>query len=757
MSISDSCGPDRTVCKELDFSVQSDLPIPGSIEANKPIRTDYYTGNAVFNLHELAKTLVKQFKLKAENYRQKVMMMPHGGDFHYSKADDWDRQHRNMRLFMNYVNEHEKEFKVHMRFGTLKDYYDKLEEQTKTYNLKYPVVSGDFFTYTESDEYWTGYFTTRMFDKRLSRELIESLRAAELFAAVVFNCAETIPEHARRKMLNDLVTARQDLGVFMHHDAVTGTSRAHVVIDYEERLSKGFTRTQSVLSTAVQYLIHNTSVSEQLVHSSLHRAAHDSLTKRVPLPVTVSGTKIILVNSLTQVRREIVTLTIDSLDVIVLDHRGERIEFDSMVVDETVHVVFEVRIPPVSLLIFTIKEVAKSSAAKTRNSVKNISFEDGFFTCENSHVNVTFSDSLGSPSKVCYKSESFCTKLEIDWRHYVGHGGAYTMLSLGTEYKAGKSQPKVYPFIGTAFCGVKYVFDVFTVFYKLPITKAISGRAIRVEVKSDLSKLIDFSGDLAMRLNTGIKNGDEFYVDSNGLQLLKRKFRESIPFDGNVYPMTSMAVIEDNALRLILHSAQPHGVVSGMQGNLDVMIDRVAPRPEMDLPEGATDNKPTKVLFFIEFESRVLYDKPSEREMIHPSINSVYLNDILQHPIYTLFASGRFTPSKSLFTFLKQKVPCDVVIANVKNLATDSYKSDGISMTLFRRGISCSTKHTEIFCPLFEPMNLKPSELFGQQNSVPMDTKEMFLSHLMEKGSLTENDVINIGPMDIKTFHLTRR
>jgi len=43
-----------------------------------------------------------------------------------------------------------------------------------------------------------------------------------------------------------LVEARQNLGLFQHHDGITGTAKDHVVIDYGEKLMKSVTDTKKV-------------------------------------------------------------------------------------------------------------------------------------------------------------------------------------------------------------------------------------------------------------------------------------------------------------------------------------------------------------------------------------------------------------------------------------------------------------------------------------------------------------------------------
>ena len=85
-----------------------------------------------------------------------------------------------------------------------------------------------------TDHYWSGYYTSRPYHKNMDRVLQAHLRAAEVIYSVVVS--HDLPVDGQLSGVPSLLTdARRHLGLFQHHDGITGTAKDHVVVDYAKK------------------------------------------------------------------------------------------------------------------------------------------------------------------------------------------------------------------------------------------------------------------------------------------------------------------------------------------------------------------------------------------------------------------------------------------------------------------------------------------------------------------------------------------
>lgn len=162
-----TCGPDPKVCCQFDFKRLPGygLTCPWRIPP-RPIDDS--------NAQKRADLIVDQWKKKATLYRTRTVLIPLGDDFRYSQKTEWEAQRINFDKLFEFIN-NEPSLYVEAKFGTLQEYFDAVRAE-KGLN-EFPSLSGDFFTYADRDEhYWSGYFTSRPYHKRLDRILLNYLR-----------------------------------------------------------------------------------------------------------------------------------------------------------------------------------------------------------------------------------------------------------------------------------------------------------------------------------------------------------------------------------------------------------------------------------------------------------------------------------------------------------------------------------------------------------------------------------------------------
>jgi hypothetical protein len=107
--------------------------------------------------------------------------------------------------------------------------------------------------------------------------------------------------------------------------------------------------------------------------------------------------------------------------------------------------------------------------------------------------------------------------------------------------------------------------------------------------------LVRFSGD--------IQNQGVFHTDLNGYNFDTHYHRKDMPIQSQVFPMPTLASVEDSKQRLTVLSEHAQGTASLKEGAIDVWLDRrLAQDDGKGLSQGVQDNAPTRTRLRIVIE-----------------------------------------------------------------------------------------------------------------------------------------------------------
>lgn len=188
-----------------------------------------------------------------------------GDDFHYQNADRW---FANLDKLIKYANTLTNESSAVFAYSTPTCYLKALQAR----NLPLPLKTEDFFPYaSDSNSYWTGYFTSKpdmKGDVRKSSAFLQLIRQ--------FNALNPAPVGADSNLEEKLERAQS---LSQHHDAITyafygalltlimlpyrGTSKHAVTLDYEKRIFNGWDTSVKQLVAATKALSQAQSGNDQ--------------------------------------------------------------------------------------------------------------------------------------------------------------------------------------------------------------------------------------------------------------------------------------------------------------------------------------------------------------------------------------------------------------------------------------------------------------------------------------------------------------
>ncbi|XP_041966590.1 LOW QUALITY PROTEIN: alpha-mannosidase 2x [Alosa sapidissima] len=794
-----TCGPDPKICCQFDFKrlPGSRVNCPWKVPPKPIVDT---------NVAERANLLLDQYRKKSKLFRSKVLLVPLGDDFRYDKALEWDQQYHNYQRLFDYMNSHP-EMHVQAQFGTLSDYFSAVYKANDvapgTRPPDFPVLSGDFFAYADrEDHYWSGYYTSRPFYKNLDRILESHLRGAEILYSLALSHARHSAMESRYPVSDYalLTDARRNVALFQHHDAITGTAKEAVVIDYGNRLLRALVGLKRVIINAAHFLVmKNRDVyrfyqSEPFLETDDRRATQDSLPQRTLIELDPNAPRYLVVfNPVEQDRLCVVTALVSSPNVRVLTEDGQTLPVQlsaqwssSLQVNAEVYQVsFMARLPALGLAVYHLFETTDSPMTMRSETVMRLAPGSGAvrgldplplrmqaadaqpFFIHSQAFTLGFSGTTGLLETIRRKEESQEMRMQFQFVTYgtrpsKDKSGAYLFLPDGrAKPYAQRDAPVVRVVEGPLFSEVVTHYQHFQQTVCIHNVPGVDGLSLDISVLVDIRD--QANKELAMRVTTDIQSEDTFYTDLNGFQIQPRRYFHKLPLQANFYPMPTMAYIQDSQHRLTLHTAQALGVTSLDSGQLEVILDRRLMQDDnRGLGQGLKDNKRTLNRFRLLLERRpgssrqVMDSEPLSFPSIISHMTSAFLNhEVLALPVVPKHG----VPPLRTFAPLATPMPCDFHLLNLRTIQSqqDPQSPSPLTALLLHRkaldcrleaqnpGFNCSTTHGQLtMSSLFRGLDLQ----LLQPTS---------LSLLYPGTPLANDSAITLEPMEISTYKLKLR
>ncbi|XP_070845355.1 alpha-mannosidase 2 [Chaetodon trifascialis] len=730
-----TCGPHPAVCCQFDFHR---LP-GGRVFCPWRIPPQPITEQ---NVQERALLLLDQYRQKSRLFRSPVLLVPLGDDFRFTEAREWDAQFTNYQKLFDYFDQHP-ELHVKARFGTLSDYFKALHGHLSEAGATLPTLRGDFFTYADRDDhYWSGFYTSRPFYKRLDRTLEATLRASEILFSLTLaemrrfhgdgRLAADFParEHFRR-----LTDGRRSLALFQHHDAVTGTARDPVVVDYGTRLFHSILNLHRVLQSSAHWLLlldkseYHHDQSKPLLQMDDVMSAQDALPQKTPLTLSDEPRSLIVFNPTEQLRTSVVSVVVDAPDARVVEAETGRpmaAQISAVWAEpsrasaEAFQLHFVAELPPLSLVVYHVTKASPGSAYRAqytfhrRGNAPTVQAEhfqvsrsegqaDAPLSLSNKHVQIWSSLESGLLQKLRLQS-GLVREVQVQFLWYGtrtranrDRSGAYLFLpgEEGAQLYSSSEPPLVRVSRGPVFSDITSCFRHFTHRVRLFHLDGHAGKSLEISNMVDIRS--EVNRELAMRLVSSVASGNRFHTDLNSFQMQQRQTLAKLPLQANFYPMSSASFLQDSTSRLSLLSAQSQAVASLRPGELEVVLDRRLQQDDnRGLGQGVTDNKLTASLYHLLLEDR----RGGAQEVGGASVEHLsllaHLTSLsLCHPPITMVApSDSQLPKLRPFLPLRSSLPCDIHLLNLRTLE-DAQEAEApsqeVALLLHRKGFDCSS------------------------------------------------------------------
>ena len=482
-------------------------------------------------------------------------------------------------------------------------------------------------------------------------------------------------------------------------------------------------------------LTKGSSQSSKLLQEETVKLSPRSISRQIILQIDAEE-KLVVVNPTGRRRNTVVSVFVSSSNVKVVSANFWAVAQQISVMrnhknEDQFMVSFESVLPAYGIETYKVVPSKRDDSFKSfQESIPNyiVDGEEETVSIENSFIKVIFDKSSGMMKRVVYRHVNVT---DVNAEFLVYHSARSGAYIFGPERPASRFRTKtttVKITKGPLMSEVKVTFSGFSVRTILYNTTSIQGKGIHIKTEVDMNIAGMKNMEVILRLSTSVKNGANFFTDQNGYQLMGRETNPEGKIESNYYPITTMAILEDELKRFTLHCKQPHGAASLQEGQLEVMLDRHIFRDDDRGPgQGVYDNVNVNSDFILHIEYKDVPTELEEPRYTYPTLEAVQMNEILQNSvlIYSVIDNDIKLLDK-IHPLKDREIPCDVTVVSLRNLVKNNLDYNGTSLVLHRHSFKCGYRSNDSECgEMNEKLTIKT--LLPKLNA---NIKETTLSHL---------------------------
>lgn len=522
--------------------------------------------------------------------------------------------------------------------------------------------------------------------------------------------------------------------------------------DYLNRLYESIQDSVKLQQQTIELLVQPTTKGYQhsFIISELERDNFNRMARKTPSHVTPDkSVDVVLFNSLAQERFEIVLLRVLKPNVKVIDSNGNELAYqinpvfnvtenhDTMtrrifVSNREFELMFLAKLPALSLTTFTVTyqndtkdKIATVYCEDCREEAKHGESEyspfnihpkqSGDIQVENFKMRLLFDGESGFLKSMTKKNFGKAIQLEIKFGAYKSaqfHSGAYLFRPESSDPRNAEKdvfenykEKKILITTGPIASDVSVIHGAF-----LAHTVRIFKTQTHIDSAIFIENDIDFESppknretEMFMRFITSIENGDdpEFFSDLNGFQWQPRKKVQQIGIEGNYFPITTSAFMQDNQMRLTVMTTHAQGAASLEPGQMEVMLDRRTLYDDYrGMGEGIVDSRLMRHQFWLTmefFDTVVNRNAQKAQKPYHvPSLHAQHLSNALNYPTNIYFIE-KYDEIQTLeinrnVELLNYQLPCDLHIVNLRTLTEHNlplFPSKSALLIMHRFGYDC--------------------------------------------------------------------